>query len=148
MLSSLYRQSESGRPPLRIGLLIDSAKLPSCFAEVVDNILQSDFACLELLVLNAAEQEKATVPVPKRSLFRKVIDLLLNNQRRRTFLFDLYQRWDRRNIVPTEDPHAVVDCSARLEHMASISVTPIGRRFVHRFPVDAVERIAKNSWMF
>jgi hypothetical protein len=145
MLSSLYRQSESGRPPLRIGLLIDSAKLPSCFAEVVDHILQSNFACLELLVFNAAEQEKATIPVPKRSLFRKVIDLLLNNQRRRTFLFDLYQRWDRRNVVPTEDPHAVVDCSARLEHMASISVTPIGRRFVHRFPVDAVERIRQKQ---
>src|ERR1039458_1758997 len=99
MVSALYRQSESGSPPLRIGLLLDSAELPSCFAEVVDHILQSNFAHLELLVFNAEEQKKAAEPPPKRSLLRKVIDLLRNSQRRQMLLFGLYQRWDRRNIV-------------------------------------------------
>ena len=144
MVSSLYRQSESGSPPLRIGLLLDSAELPSCFAEVVDHILQSNFAHLELLVFNAEEQKKAAEPPPKRSLLRKVIDLLRNSQRRQMLLFGLYQRWDRRNIVPSEDPHALVDCSARLKHVESISVTPIRKRFVHRFPVDVIERIREK----
>src|SRR5882757_2752688 len=102
MLSSLYRQSESGSPPLRIGLLLDSAELPSCFAEVVDHILQSNFASLELLIFNAEEQNKAAEPRPKRSLLRKVIDLLRDSQRRKLLLYGLYQRWDRRNVVPSE----------------------------------------------
>jgi hypothetical protein len=75
---------------------------------------------------------------------RKVIDLLGDSQRRRTLLFDLYQRWDRRNVVPSEDPHALVDCSARLKDVESISVTPIRKRFVHRFPGDAIERIREK----
>src|ERR1700693_5849388 len=109
MLSSLYRHSESGSPPLRIGLLLDSPVLPRCFAEVVDHILQSNFAGLELLVFNAEAQKKAAEPPPRRSLFRTVIDLLSNRQSRKPLLFELYQRWDTRNIVPSDDPHALVD---------------------------------------
>ena len=141
MLSSLYRQSESGSPPLRIGLLLDTAELPNCFAVVVDQILQSNFARLELLVFNADEEKKTAEPPRKRSLITKVIDLLRNRRRYHTLLFGLYERWDRRNIVPSENPHALVDCSARLEHVESISVTPITKRFVHRFPAEAVEHI-------
>ena len=141
MLSSLYRQSGDGSAPLRIGLLLDSATLPACFAEVVDHILQSNFARLELLVFTAEEREKAAEPATQRSLFTKAIDLLRNRQRRRTLLFDLYERWDRRNIVPSEDPNALVDCAARLENVASITVTPIKKRFVHRFPAEAIEHI-------
>lgn len=53
MLSSLYLKSQSGSPPLRIGLLLDTPLLPRCFAEVVDHILQSNFARIELLAFNA-----------------------------------------------------------------------------------------------
>jgi len=144
MLSSLYRQSESGGPPLRIGLLLDSAVLPSCFAEVVDHILQSNFARLELLVFNAEEDKKAAEPQPKRSRLRKVIDLLRDARRRKVLLFSLYERWDSRNIVASEDPHALVDCSERLQHVESILVTPLRKRFVHRFPADAIERIREK----
>lgn len=141
MLASLYRHSESGSPPLRVGLLLDSAELPRCFAEAVDHILDSNFAQLELLVFNAEGQKNAAEPAPKRSLWRKVIDLLGDSQRRQKFLFELYQRWDRRNVAPSVDPHALVDCSARLQRVESISVDPIRKRFVHRFPAEAVERI-------
>lgn len=137
----LYRQSKSGSPALRIGLLLDSAELPACFAEVVDHILQSNFASLELLVYNAEAQRQSTEPAPRRSFFRKLADLLGSSTRRRQFMFDLYQHWDRRNIVPSADPHALVDCAARLQHVESVSVTPFRKRFVHRFPSDAVEHI-------
>jgi hypothetical protein len=143
MLSSLYQQSTGGGPPLRIGLLLDSTTLPACFAEVVDHILQSNFARLELLVLNAEEQEKPGEPAAKRSFFTKGIDLLRDSKRRKTFLFDLYQRWDRRNVVPSEDPSAWVDCSARLANVESFSVVPIKKRFVHRFEPEAIEHIRR-----
>lgn len=141
MLFSLYRRSASGNPPLRIGLLLDSAELPSCFAEVVDHILESNFAHLELLIFNAEEQAKPAEPVAHRSLFRKVMDTLSDTHRRRTFLYDLYQRWDQRNVTPAENPLALVDCSARLQHVESMTVVPIRKRFVHRFPPAAIEAI-------
>ncbi len=145
MLSSLYRQSGSASPPLRIGLLLDSTVLPCCFAEVVDHILESDFARLELLIFNADEQKKAAEPRPKRSQFRKAVDLLGDKQRRQRLLSYLYERWDSRHIASSEDPQALVDCSARFEHVESISVTPITKRFVHRFPVHAIECIREKQ---
>jgi hypothetical protein len=54
--------------------------------------------------------------------------------------------WDRRHIVPTTDPEAqVVDCTARLANIESISVDPIGKRFVHRFPADAIDLIRNKT---
>ena len=138
-------QSESSRPTLRIGLLLDSAELPKCFAEVVDQILQSQFASLELIVYNAEYQEKATTPQPKRSLIGKIIHLLSDSKRRQTFLYELYQRWDRRNVDPAKDPHAPVDCSARFAQVESITVMPNRKRFVHRFPDEAIGQIREKQ---
>jgi hypothetical protein len=87
MLPSLYQRSASDRAPLRVGLLLDSKTLPRCFAEVVDHILQSNFASLELLILNEAENEKVPAPPLKRSPIRKALDLMLSRHRRRLLLF-------------------------------------------------------------
>jgi hypothetical protein len=145
MLPSLYQRSASDRAPLRVGLLLDSKTLPRCFSEVVDHILQSNFASLELLIFNGAENERVPAASSKRSPIRKVLDLMISRHRRRLLLFSLYQRWDRRHIVPSTDPDAQVDCTARLANIESISVTPIGKRFVHRFPADAIELIRKRN---
>lgn len=144
MLSSLYRQSESGNPPFRIGLLLDSAELPACFAETIEHIQQSNFARLELLVFNAEEEKKSSENPQKQSFFRRAIGLLRNSQRRERILYTLYQRWDNRNIVPSTDPHALVDCSKLFKDIPSISVDPIRKRFVHRFPEGAIERIRQE----
>jgi hypothetical protein len=145
MFSSLYKQSASDRAPLRIGLLLDSNCLPRCFSEVVDHILQSDFARLELLIFNEAQKASDTVVAPSRSVLRKAWNLLLSSQRRRLLLFHLYQRWDHRHVVPSTDPDAEVDCTARFDGIESISVAPIGERFVHRFPNDAIELIRERN---
>src|SRR5579859_5325067 len=144
MLSSLYLRSASERPPLRVGLLLDSKTLPRCFSEVTDHIQQSNFARVELLILNAEESASEPDTRPKRSLVRRAWNLMLSGQRRRRLLFGLYQRWDRRHIVPSTDPDAEVDCTAQFEKIESISVTPITKRFVHRFPSDAVELIRER----
>ena len=130
---------------MRVGLLLDSKRLPRCFSEVVDHILQSNFARLELLIENVEENE-GNLDVPsKRSLLRKALDLMLSSQRRRLLLFHLYQRWDHRNIVLSMDPDADVDCTTKMDNIESISVTPIGKRFVHRFPTDAIEFIRERN---
>jgi len=145
MLASLYQTSRSGRPPLRIGLLLDTPVLPKCFAEVVDHIAQSDFAQLQLVVFNADEQRKASAQPPPRSLLGKLIGTLRDGGRRRRLLFALYERWDGSNISASEDPLAPVDCAARLQHVDALSVTPITKRFVHRFPDDAIGRIREKN---
>ncbi|MGH9477412.1 MAG: glucosamine inositolphosphorylceramide transferase family protein [Terriglobales bacterium] len=143
MLPSLFQQSHSASPPLRIGLLLDSTELPAFFSEVVDHILQCNFARLELLVFNGEEQKQGIEPPPKRSLPAKALALLRDGRRRRLLLFAIYQRWDRRNDA-SGDPEGLIDCSARLERVEAISVTPMRKRFVHRFPAEAVERIREK----
>jgi hypothetical protein len=122
-------------------LLLDATSLPSCYAEVVDHIVQSDFASIELLVFNASTANHAGEARPQRPLMRKAIDTLRDARLRRSFIFNLYRRWDLRNADPSTDPDARVDCSKRLAHVESMRVEPIARGFVHRFPDDAIERI-------
>ena len=142
-LCTLNQNPES--PPLRIGLLLDSAELSCWIAEIVNQIMKCNFAQLELLVFNAEERNRAAEPPPRRSRFRKGIELLRDNQRRRRLLFDLYERWDRQNSVRSKDPFLLVDCSALLAHVELISVTPIRKRFVHHFPGEAIERIRERQ---
>jgi hypothetical protein len=130
---SLYRTSRSGRPPLRIGLILDNASLPRCFAEVVDHIAKCDFAAIELLVFHRHRRERACAG----STLRKVMQALLDGGRRRRLLFMLYQWWDRRHVDPATDPLVMVDCAARLGHIESLRVDPGSGRF----PDGAVERI-------
>lgn len=141
MRSSFFEKSRSGRPPLRIGVLTDSLTLSRCFAEILDHILASDFARIELVVLNANAQEGAAPAAPPRPFLQRLIGTVRDPARRRLLLYSLYQRWDKRNIRPESDPLAPVDCSARLAGIESFAVTPITKRFVHRFPPEAIERI-------
>jgi folate-dependent phosphoribosylglycinamide formyltransferase PurN len=143
--ATFYRSSRTGKPLLRIGLLLDTASLPRWSAEVVDHIVQCDFAAIELLVFNGSARKNTGEAPRPRSLMRKVINTLRNARLRRSFLFILYQRWDRRNADPSTDPVAMVDCTARLAHVESMHVDPITERFVHRFPDDAIERIREKK---
>jgi hypothetical protein len=126
-------------------LLLDTAWLPRCYAEVVDHIVKSDFASIELLVFNGSAAKYTGEARPARSLIRKAIDALRDGRSRRGFLFNLYRRWDLRNADPSTDPDARVDCTERLAHVESMNVDPITRRFVHRFPDDALERIREKK---
>jgi hypothetical protein len=81
MIPSLYVRSASDRPSLSVGLLIDSEKLPRCFSEVVDHILQSDFARLELLIIN--NEQGDSVAQPRRSMLRKAWNLIVSRQHHR-----------------------------------------------------------------
>jgi hypothetical protein len=144
MHSSLYRHSPGSARPLRVGLLLDTAALPRCFAEVVDHIAQSNFARLELVVFNTDER-KAAQPRPPRSPLRKMFNVLTNRRNRKSLLFSLYARSDRRRVAPSVDPLSPVDCSGRFQHIDAISVTPLAKGFTHRFPVDAIENIRERQ---
>ena len=144
MDASLYRNASKPGPPLRVGLLLDGPVLPRCSAEVIDHIRASDFARLALVVYNG-DAEAAPGARKPRSLARKAIDTLRDPRRRRSLLFTLYQRWDRRNVDPATDPLAPVDCRERLRGVEAMRVTPFASHAVHRFPDEAVARIRERK---
>jgi len=138
---NLYQDSPARKLPLRIGVLLEATSLPRWAAEVLDHIAHSNFATIELIVFNSS----AGMPRPAPSLIGKVIDALRDRSLRRTLLFNLYEHWDRRNADPSTDPVTLVNCSERLAHVESMHVAPIAKRFVHRFPDDAIQKIREKK---
>lgn len=142
--SNYYRVSPADRPPLRIGLLLDSPHEISAFLlRVIEDIKASNFAEIKLLVVRKTatglEQHK---PVPSRTfrLFRHLSDPKL----RKRLLYDLYLRLDAR-MKPANDPLADLDCRDLLSGIEAIEVEPLGKKFVHRFPNNALENIRSRN---
>ena len=138
-----FRFSRAARPPLRIGLLLDSPKLSAFFAKIIEDITGSNFANLELLVF----RKKTQAPAPERpstSLAGTLRKRLLDPKLRKSAFYDLYLRLDQRT-KPSNHPQNVVDCSSLLAGVESIEVEPIGKKFVQRFPPDAIEKIQSKN---
>ena len=108
-------------------------------------MIESDFVTLDLLVFNNCATIEAPRTRENRSTARKMMDTLIDRERRRRLLFTLYERWDRRLVQGDDDPLALVDCSPYLRGIESLAVTPIVKRYVHRFPADSVERIRASD---
>lgn len=104
MLGKFFLESHADRPPLRVGLLLDSLILPRSSAEVVEQIQASNFARLELLVLNTATPDQES-----------------------SWLYRAYERWDLRHLGEREDPTAPVDCSERLRSIRSVNEHDLAR---------------------
>jgi hypothetical protein len=130
-LSTLYLRSSSDRPPLRIGILLDGYQLIRVFEEIIREIQQSNFANIELLIYNRADT--ASSAPARTSLLRRLTS--------KSLLWNLYNRLDRKLHPISEDPLGERDCSGILSGIESIQVTPITKRFVHRFPDGAIETI-------
>jgi len=135
--------SPAPKPPLRIGLLLDGVKLSRFFAKIVEDIRASNFARLELLVFKkaspSAKPEHKAGPKAFRALNR-----VLDSKMRKRLLYDEYVRLDKR-MKASNHPLDQVDCSEMFAGVDRIEVEPIGKKFIHRFPDDALQQIrAKN----
>jgi hypothetical protein len=139
---SPWRFSPADRPPLRIGLLLDSTELSLFYARIIEDIQASNFAKIELLVFRKPPTPATNHRPSSRlgSLGRRLFDAKL---RQRT-LYNLYLRLDRR-MTPRNHPLDKFDGSALLADIESITVEPTGSKFVHRFPEDALEKIRSKS---
>jgi hypothetical protein len=130
--------SPAANPPLRIGILLDGPILPRVDARILTDLQSSNFTTLSLLVF------RKSVPIQKpeqpRSLSGRLSRRLLDSKLRSQLLYELYLRFDQRRKGPNH-PLEPVDCSTSLAGIESIEVEPIGAKFVHRFPADALERI-------
>jgi len=134
-MPSYFKNSSSNTPPLRVGLLLDSPVLPAFSARIIQDIKESNFANIELLVYRKAAPTAATSSKKNGHLGK-----LLDGKKRQKLLYNAYLRLDRK-LKPKNHPLDPVDCSTLLRGIDSIEVEPQGRKFVHRFPPDAIEQI-------
>jgi hypothetical protein len=66
---------------------------------------------------------------------------ILSRLTNKSLLWNVYNRLDRKLHAIENDPLEERDCSGLLSSIEAIQVTPITKRFVHRFPDEAVETI-------
>jgi hypothetical protein len=140
-LNRLFYSSDAAQPRLRIGVMINRGDAAQLFMrKVLEDIRNSDFAGIECVIVNC-EPPARPPPAQRRSLPRRLAQHLVDPAMRRRVLYFGYARLldARRRLAP--DPYSVADCSDLFEGVPRVEVTPVRKRFVHRFPPDAVERI-------
>ena len=141
-MNGFFRVSPAARPPLRIGILLDSPKLSAFFARIIEDIQASNFARIEFLVFK--KKSAAALEAPPRSRFGALKHRFLTPTLRKRALYDAYLRFDEK-MKPANHALDIVDCSSMLDGIERIEVEPIGKKFIHRFPPEALEQIrAKN----
>ena len=138
-----FRTSPADHPPLKVGLLLDGPKTSNFVARVIADLRASNFVRLDLVVFRKAFLPSAAPPHSK-SVFRKLARRLLNPRTRQHSLYDIYLYFDSR-VKSAGHPLDPIDCSHLLTGIDSIEVEPIEKKFVHRFPLDALEHIQSKS---
>jgi hypothetical protein len=137
-LSRLYRTSSADKPPLRIGLLLDTPQLAAWCVRIIEDILRSTFAELRLLIYNST----AGMPdLPGSSTYDHAVRLLKETQARE-LLFRCYAAWDAVCLQNRQDdPLAVYDYSQPLANIPALEATPITHGFTDSFSPDVVAAI-------
>jgi len=136
-----YLESSAARDPLRIGLLLDSHQRTSAFfAKIIEDIKASNFARIELLIVKQSADKPAGASNSAPTLLRRITDPKL----RKHLLWNFYLRLDAR-MKPANDPLASVDVSNLLSGIETLEVEPLGKKFVQRFPADAIEKIRAGN---
>jgi hypothetical protein len=144
-LNTYYRISSAGHPPLRIGLLLDSRdEISAFFAKIIEDIRASNFANIELLIVRKTSEDLKPGKLTNSSALKTLLRRISDPKVRKHMLYDLYLRLDAR-MKPANFPLAMVDVKDTLSGIESIDVEPSGKKFVHRFPADALEKIRSKD---
>ena len=144
MLESFYLRSTSGRPPLRIGLMLDSFALPAWIVSVIKHIRASNFATIELIVLNGIEQNKPSGG-KKANLPARAWRLIGNPKRRSKLLYNAYTKWDANKYRPADNPSTLQDTTELLRGIRQLVVQPQVKGFTHRFTNADIEAIRSSE---
>jgi hypothetical protein len=118
---------------LRIGIMLDSYVSSAWVAKIVEDIQGSDFARIELVVLN-------TPPLQQRPLLGK----RLRNHWKLT-LFHRYEQWDYKRNKAANDAKATTDLAPLLSDVPCITVHPLRKGFTDRIPDDELEAISGHN---
>lgn len=117
------------RQPLRIGLLVDSLKLPAWQRQIISEIEASDAARIVLVVVKQAPPRKA-VPLTRR---------FWKHRERLAYL--AYRYVDKRLFAPSPDAFARADAAPLLEHAETLPVQVRETRFCDHVSDEDVAKI-------
>lgn len=134
MLVEYWQRASTGRPKLRVGLLVDGLSLEQWIAEIIGHIKTSEIAEAVLVVLN----DEAAAESVRVSFSRRLWNRLRDPRFRSGFLFWQYRMHDRARVPPAVDPETANDVGELLADVPVMRVTPIQEGPVCRFPPEAV----------
>lgn len=137
MIASLYLHSQCRAKPLRLGVMVDGFFLPAAFRRILTDILNSDFARLELAVVH--QHSAPAQPTAENKISAKLA-AFSDRDLRSHFFYALYQKLDSR-LASRPDPLEMIDCSDLLTGLPRLDVVPVAKRFVHRFPPEAMSAL-------
>jgi len=126
---------ESVQKKLRVGLLMDSMTVPVWVWEMLDRIHGSDYAQIELVVMNGSKDAST-------SIFKKIAEqwTQLPSILVRKGLWGIYN-WIDRRATGYRDAFVPVDCGPMLHEIPRLQVNPVMRKFSDYFPRQDLETI-------
>jgi hypothetical protein len=127
------------RPPLRVGIMIDSWIASAWIEKILRDIEGSDFAQVALVILNK------DVPPPKPPVWRRLLTGNISPQARRGALFYFYSLLDARLFPNRRESTQDVDIRQRCSRAAVIEVMPEKKKFTDRFTAADVEAIRAHD---
>jgi hypothetical protein len=114
---------------LRIGLMLDSYVTSAWVGKIVEDIQASDFARVELVILNT--------PMPAKSLsLRERV-----RAHWRLTAYHRYEQWDYQRNRGKNDAKASLDLSDRLREVAVVKVEPLRKGFTDRINDEDLAQI-------
>ena len=136
MLLEHLLASRSSAPPLRVALLVPGTTLARPDALVVDHLLRSDFARIELLI-----QDGRRVSPPPGGDSSSELPGAAPDDGRPGRLHRLYERWDRSRERASAELLGGVELAPRLAGIPRLEVVPIVERRTERLPPAALSRL-------
>jgi hypothetical protein len=121
--------SSTTRPPLRIGLLLDSFSQRKWIHKIIEDIQASDIA--EIVVLIKNEAESAAKQGRLKSYWRN----------RNYLLYALYTKLDERRVKVSPDAFATSDITPLLPDCPVIKVKPEMKAYSDWFPEETLKEI-------
>ena len=121
---------DSSAHPLRIGVMLDSLRTTAWVAKILRDIKQSEFATLEVVVLNDAVRLLA-----KPSFRQRLRNYWIHG------LYNRYSQWDYKRYRTKPDAFEAVDVSELVDGSEIVRVKPIQKGFVDRFSAADISRV-------
>ena len=120
------------KPPLRVGLLVDSFTQPRWVSKIINDIRASSVAEICLVVKNEATEHEP----PRRGRLHSYW------KNRNYLLYALYYRLDaRKEVASTKDAFEEVDVQESLAGIPVLGVTPVMKKFSDWFPEPDIAEI-------
>jgi hypothetical protein len=141
MLVDYWRLASTGRPKVRVGLLVDDLSVERWIAEIIGHIRTSEIADVVIVVQNGeAAAKPACLPFGRRLSNR-----LRDPQFLSCFLFRQYRMLDGARVPPAVDPQRPVSVGELLGDVPVMPVVPIREGPDCRFrPEAAAALVALN----